>query len=257
MTAGSGVKPSPTTLGGGVPPPRGRDRAALPTARSVLAVVARPGDEAYYLGAVLDSCRAQGSSISVLAFTRGEASPYNDSHERLDSVRPFEFDAAASVLRAEHRRLVDYPDGQLSRLPVERLAEHVIRMIREYDIDLLLTVDGRVTDRTAAYAACHAGRQCEVPVLGWTLPHDVARAVRKASGVTMTGDSCRRIDLELRVRRKTQRYAMRAHDSQCRGDAAQLARLAIQGDREWLRWLVPAQTGGSSLTDGVREEVRG
>jgi LmbE family N-acetylglucosaminyl deacetylase len=244
MTAETGVRPP---VGGGRPEtgPLKRLHATLPEARSVLAVVARPGDEACYLGAVLDAFRARGCTVSVLAFSCGDASPYNDSMEHLREIRPFEFDAAASALRARHCRLADYPEAELRRLPVERLAEIITRMINEWDIDLILTVDGRLSDRTAPCAACYAGREHDVPVLGWTLPHEVARAVREATGLPVTGDARSRIDFELRVTRRTQRYAMSAHRSQFRGDVTQLARLAVQGDREWLRWLVPVSPGGS------------
>jgi hypothetical protein len=116
----------------------------------------------------------------------------------------------------------------------------VIRTIQEWAIDLLLTVDGRLGDRTAACVACHAGREAAIPVLGWTLPHEVAKAVREATGLPVSGDAGTRIDFELRVRRTVQRHAMRAHGSQSGGATTQLARLTVQGDREWLRWLVPA-----------------
>jgi LmbE family N-acetylglucosaminyl deacetylase len=230
MTAEIGLRPS-----SGEP---GRQRR-LPEAKSVLAVVARPGDEASYLGAVLDAFRRRGSDVSVLAFSRGEASPYNESMETLDAIRPFEFDAAASALRAEHCVLADYPEAELRRLPIASLAERVIRVVREWCVDLLLTVDGRLGDRTAACVACQAGRELDIPVLAWTLPHEVARAVRETTGLSVTGDAGLRIDFELSVRRNVQEYAMRAHCSQSRGDSMQLARLALQGDREWLRWLVP------------------
>jgi LmbE family N-acetylglucosaminyl deacetylase len=226
MTADMGVRPS-GALG------------RLPEAKSVLAVVARPGDEACYLGAVLDAFRCGGSQVSVLAISRGDGTPYNDTMELLRSIRPFEFDAAASALRAAHCLLADYPEGELRRLPVARLAERVIRSIHEWDVDLVLTVDGRLDDRIAACVACHAGRELAVPVLAWTLPHEVARSVRETTGLSVTGDADLRIDFELRVRRTAQRCAMRAHGSQSSGDSIQLARLAIQGDREWLRWLVP------------------
>jgi LmbE family N-acetylglucosaminyl deacetylase len=226
MTADAGMRPSGT-------------HERLPDAKCVLAVVARPGDEACYLGAVLDAFRRNGSQVSVLAISRGDASPYNDSMARLTAIRPFEFDAAASALRASHCMLADYPEAELRRLPVARLAERVIRMVREWNADLLLTVDGRLGDRMAACVACHAGRELAIPVLGWTLPHDVAKVVRETTGLSVTGDADLRIDFELRVCRDAQQCAMRAHGSQVRGDCTQRARLAVQGDREWLRWLVP------------------
>lgn len=223
---------------------------SLPETESVLAVVARPGDEASYLGAVLDAFRRAGSDVSVLALSRGDASPYNDSMEPLREVRPFEFDAATSALRAVHCMLADYPEAELRRLPIARLAERVTRAVREWAVDLLVTVDGRLGDRTAACVACQAGRELDIPVLAWTLPHEVARHVRDATGLCVAGDAGLRIDFELSVRRTTQKYAMRAHYSQSRGAGTQLARLALQGDREWLRWLVPvpgspAQAGRS------------
>src|SRR3954469_6564773 len=148
MTADTGMRPSSGASG---------RLGALPKARSVLAVVARPGDEACYLGAVLDAFRCGGSDVSVLAFTRGDASPYNESMEHLGSIRPFEFDAAASALRAAHCMLADYPEAELRRLPIARLAERVTRIINEWGIDLLLTVDGRLGDRIAACVTCQAG----------------------------------------------------------------------------------------------------
>ncbi len=235
---------------------RRRLRTVLPSADSVLAVVARPGDESCYLGAVLETFGRQGCELGVLAFTRGDESPYNDSMQMLDSIRLFEFEAAASVLRASHRQVVDYREAELCRLPIERLAEHVNRRIREWCVDLVLTVDGRLIDRTAADAACRAAREHGVPVLAWTLPHDVAQSVTDASGLTMTGDCEERIDFELQVGRRVQISAMRAHQSQCGGDAQQLARLSVQGDREWLRWLVPEPATPPTPCPTAPREVR-
>jgi LmbE family N-acetylglucosaminyl deacetylase len=229
--------------------PHGPLSRSLPAAHSVLAVVARPGDEACYLGAILEIFHRQGCEVGVLAFSRGDAAPYNDSLQPLDSIRVFEFAAAASVLGAGHRMVVDYPENELCRLPVERLADHVTRMIREWAVDLIVTVDGRLVHRSAAAAACCAGRDRGIPVLAWTLPHEVARLVTKAGGLRVTGDPAGRIDFEVGVRREVQRRAMRAHQSQNRGDGVQFARLDIQGDREWLRWLVPAAVRRSCVPE--------
>ena len=46
----------------------------LPTWASVLAVVAHPDDESFGLGAVIDAFRRQGTVVTVLCFTQGEAS---------------------------------------------------------------------------------------------------------------------------------------------------------------------------------------
>jgi N-acetylglucosamine malate deacetylase 2 len=217
------------------PPAFGFPVATLPAARGVLAVVARPGDESGYLGAVLDAFRLAGAAVNVLALTSGGSSPDDDASCLLDLVRSLEFDLAASVLGVERRFVLDHGDEALLRLGVDELAGHVRRVVRECDADLLVTVDGRGTESAVPHAVTRAGRECDVPVLGWTLPCDVARSVRRASGLAVTGN--RSIDVEIRVRRSTQRRAMRVHRSLVREDRVQLARLAIQGDREWLRWL--------------------
>ena len=65
----------------------------------------------------------------------------------------------------------------------------------------------------------------------------MARAVGRAGGLALTGGAYGRIDVELRVVREPQRRGMDEHRSQSPGDAVHLARLAVQGDRELLRWL--------------------
>src|SRR4051812_45767867 len=85
-------------------------RAVLPAARGVLAVVARPGDESGYLGAVLDAFHGRGAAVSVLALTSGESSPDGDVAHLLHLVRSMEFDLAAAALGADRRFVVDRPD---------------------------------------------------------------------------------------------------------------------------------------------------
>lgn len=214
----------------------GSSCAGLPEARGVLAVVARPGDESYYLGGVLDAFRKGGAAVGVLCLTRGENSPYNDSMEPLETIRRFEFEVAMFVLRAEYRQLADFPDKALGEVPVAELAERVVRMIHECRADLLLTVNGRPGDPSAAEAASRAGQDLRIPVLAWTPPRE------------MTNGPSPPIDFGVRVDRRVQRCAMRAHHSQGSGDEAHIARLTRQGDREWLRWLVrpAAETTGEA-----------
>jgi hypothetical protein len=76
-------------------------------------------------------------------------------------------------------------------------------------------------------------------VLAWTLPHDVASAVHHVGGPAIGGDSATRIDITVHVDRRVQWQATHTHRSQAGGDGPEKARLALQADREWLRWLVP------------------
>ena len=135
---------------------------ALPWARNVLAVIARPGQESADLGALLYAFGRSGARLALLCLTRGEASPLNSTCERLETVRPWELQVAAGLLGVSSVTVSDYPDGGLSLAPVSALTEKVRRAIRSHAPDLLLVVDpaaaGDPDDARAAKAACLAAR---------------------------------------------------------------------------------------------------
>jgi N-acetylglucosamine malate deacetylase 2 len=204
-------------------------RRPLPKACSVLAVTARPGQESADLGGLVYAFRRAGASLGLLCLTRGEASPLNSACARLQAVRPWELQLAASVLGISWVAIASYPDGGLRRQPAAELAGRVRRTIRQYAPDLLLVPDpvgGGPDDTAVAAAAVAAARHAGVPV--------VARTWRGARGAWM-------IDLggETATARAIQKSAAAAHDSQS-GDLPRLTRrLDRLGGREHLRWLAP------------------
>ncbi len=101
----------------------------LPAWRSVLAVIAHPDDESFGVGAVLAALTEHGSTVSVLCFTRGEASTLHGTPGELASVRAAELVAAAHALGVADVELLDYPDGQLNQVPVAELATRVTTAI--------------------------------------------------------------------------------------------------------------------------------
>jgi N-acetylglucosamine malate deacetylase 2 len=134
----------------------------LALARNVLAVTARPGCESADLGGVLYAFRRGGAFLGLLCLTRGEASPLNSSvSARLEAIRPWELQLAASVLGISWLAVADYPDGGLRCYPAAELAERVRRAIRQHSADLLLVIDpdtGDPGDAAVAMAACAAAR---------------------------------------------------------------------------------------------------
>jgi LmbE family N-acetylglucosaminyl deacetylase len=123
-----------------------RPRGILHDVRSVLAVVAHPDDESFGLGAVLDLLAAVGAGVAVVCFTRGEASTFRADPGDLATVRPAEFTAAARVLGVTATRLLGYPDGGLSAVPLYELAVQVREMALEVAASHLVTFDvGGVT----------------------------------------------------------------------------------------------------------------
>jgi Uncharacterized proteins, LmbE homologs len=201
--------------------------ARLPAARHVLAVVAHPGEESCYLGAVLSRLRREGARISVLSLTRGEAAPCDGPPVRPGVVRPFELQMAGFVLAMTHVTIADLPDGMLGTLPMRRVTELIRLEAAQIGADLLLTVDRGADgpdDGVTAEATRLAGRALGVNVLAWC---DGRRAP----------DGGADVDLDVTADRETQRSAIRAHQSQRGRYAARLARLATAGGHDHLRWL--------------------
>ena len=210
------------------PAPAGRQ---LPRASSVLVVAARPGQESADLGGLLYAFRRSGASLALLCLTRGEASSLNSSWcARLEAVRPWELQLAASVLGISEVTVASCPDGGLRSHPVADLTQLVRHAIRRSCADLLLVIapeSGDPDDTAAARAACAAARQANVPV--------VARAEARAGGTWMID-----LGVDAAIARAIQKAATAAHQSQSDALPELIRRLDLLDGREALRWLVPA-----------------
>jgi N-acetylglucosamine malate deacetylase 2 len=207
---------------------------ALPRARNVLAVIARPGQESAGLGALLYAFRRRGARLALLCLTRGEASPLNSTCERLETRRTWELQVAAGLLGISSVTVSDYPDGGLSLSPVQVVTERIRRVIREYVPDLLLVVDpaaaGDPDDAQVAKAACLAAESTGLPVLARALP-----GARTGWVIELGADAS--------AARAIQRCAAAAHVSQSAAGPQVRRRLDLLGSREPLRWLVPPAAG--------------
>jgi N-acetylglucosamine malate deacetylase 2 len=216
--------------------PTGRE---LPPATSVLAVCAHPDDESFGLGAVLDRFVESGAAVTVLCFTRGEASTLGAS-TALGDRRPTELAGAAAELGLGRVELHDHPDGSLESEPLDRLAEEVATLARDVNADLLMVFDeegvtGHPDHRRATEAAL-AGA-AEISALAWTIPQRVADALNEEFGTAFVGRADEEVDFVLPVDRSRQRRAMACHRSQLDGNPVLERRLALLGDSETARWL--------------------
>lgn len=212
---------------------------------SALAVVAHPDDESFGLGAVIDAVVRAGGRVSVLCFTRGEASTLGPRPD-LATIRTGEFARAAQILGVDDARLLDYPDGALPAVAVAELTDHVVRLAGTTSPTHLLAFDaGGVTghpDHIAATAAARAaGASLGVPVIGWALPHELADQLNAELGTAFTGRLAADLDWTVRVDRRVQRRAIAAHASQAGGNPVLHRRLELLGDTEHLR-LLPSGT---------------
>ena len=214
----------------------------LPAWSSVLAVVAHPDDESFGLGAVLDAWHRAGSRTAVLCLTHGEASTLRATTGELAEVRAREFSAAAQRLGVTETVLRDYPDGGLDQVCLSRLAGDVLDAARSVRADGLLIFDtsgvtGHPDHAAATDAALLAAVGLDMPVLGWTIPAQVAEQLNREFGVSFTGHPPSAVDIALRVVREPQLSAVAAHVSQAIPASVLSRRLELLGDLEHLRWL--------------------
>jgi N-acetylglucosamine malate deacetylase 2 len=202
----------------------------LPPARTVLAVTARPGVESTELGGLLYAFGQAGARTTLLSLTRGEASPFNATSSRLEAVRPWELQLASWLLGISSVAVADYPDGGLSDYPMPEFTERVRRAIAEHAPDLILVLDpiaGNADDARVARAVSLAARPAGVAVAARTMPGASDGWLVELGG-------------EADVAREAQRAAARAHASQREALPEEFRSLDSLGDREHLRWLVPA-----------------
>jgi LmbE family N-acetylglucosaminyl deacetylase len=211
----------------------------LPQVRSVLVVCAHPDDESFGLGAALGELTDQGSEVTVLCFTHGEASTLGTGAGALREIRAGELSAAAAVLGIGRVELLDHPDGSLAEVPLAALAAEIARLIAEAGAELLLVFDeagitGHPDHRRATEAALATDG---VPVLAWALPERVARALNAEFGTTFVGRTDQELDLSIEVDRGRQWQAITCHASQSLDNQVLWRRLELQGEQEAFRWL--------------------
>ncbi len=228
--------------------------AVGPATTSVLAVCAHPDDESFGLGAVLTRFADAGATVSMLCFTHGEASTLGRSDRPLGEVRRAELTAAAAVLGVGRVALLDYPDGGLAEVPLERLAADVAGAAGEVGADLLVVFDeGGITghpDHVRATQAALEGAP-HTPVIAWSLPRDVADELNAEFSAGFVGRDAGGVDLRLDVDRAVQRRAIACHASQAHDNPVLARRLELLGDTESLVWLRPAvrdpRAGGATV----------
>lgn len=217
-------------------------RTQLPAWRSVLAVVAHPDDESFGLGGVLAAFAAAGARVTVLCFTRGEASGLHGVEGDLATLRAEELASAASALGLDDVTLLSYPDGRLPDVDVHELAAQVVTVATEVDADGLVGFDrtgvtGHPDHAHATAAALDGAATLDLPVLGWVVPDWVAQALNTEYDASFDGLAEAELDLTITVDRERQRRAVACHPSQAVPGSVMWRRIELLEDKEYLRWL--------------------
>lgn len=102
----------------------------------LLILGAHPDDAEVYAGGLAANYRDQQHLVKIVSVTDGGAGHYDTSLTNLNEIRRDEAAAAAGIIGAFHE-VWDFPDGSLE--VSLRLRDQIIREIRSYQPDLVLT----------------------------------------------------------------------------------------------------------------------
>ena len=119
----------------------------------MMVVTAHPDDEASSFGGSLRLYQERGVETCIVCLTPGQAASYRGgarNDQELCAMRREEFAAACRILKVSSGIVLDYPDGQLHRLDMQRVVSDLTLRIREFRPQVLLTFDpaGSVTGHT-------------------------------------------------------------------------------------------------------------
>jgi LmbE family N-acetylglucosaminyl deacetylase len=119
----------------------------------MLAVTAHPDDEAAVFGGTLRVYSDRGVETSVLCLTSGQAASNRGSardDRELSAIRRKEFAASCAILNVGRFGVLDYPDGQLHRVEMHRPVSDLVRHIREFRPQVILSMgpEGAITGHT-------------------------------------------------------------------------------------------------------------
>jgi LmbE family N-acetylglucosaminyl deacetylase len=125
---------------------------------ALLCVAAHPDDEAFGPAGTIARYAAAGTPVDLLTFTRGQRGTMPtaaDTPEALGRLREYETRASALVLGIRQLTILDYMDGELDKIDVDELAEHIRRSIDGGNIDALITMGPIGITRHADHIAVH------------------------------------------------------------------------------------------------------
>ncbi|MEN6523916.1 MAG: PIG-L deacetylase family protein [Anaerolineaceae bacterium] len=109
--------------------------------KTILVFAPHPDDAEFYAGGTLALWEQQGHRIILVTVTDGNKGSYIHFAEELTRLRREEAKKAAEILGVSEILFLDYHDQELDLLPAGVLREQFVRLIRNYQPDVLVAED--------------------------------------------------------------------------------------------------------------------
>jgi LmbE family N-acetylglucosaminyl deacetylase len=189
--------------------------------KTVLVFAPHPDDAEYYAGGTLALLAQQGHRVVIVTVTSGDKGSYRYTAAELAALRREEAKKAAALLGAADILFLGHPDQELDLLPAGVLREQFVRLIRQYQPDVLVAEDVRYTEephpdhRAVARAAADAVAYASLPLVypahakSGLEPHFVKEKLYYSESPALTDKV---IDITATFERKME--ALAAHQSQ-------------------------------------------
>jgi LmbE family N-acetylglucosaminyl deacetylase len=109
----------------------------------LLCVFAHPDDEVFCAGGTIAKYVNAGAEVMVVSATKGDAGQIRDANlatrRTLGKVREQELRESCNRLGAQHAVCLNYGDGTLKDLDLNILVEHIVKIIRQFCPDIVIT----------------------------------------------------------------------------------------------------------------------
>lgn len=115
------------------------ERSQKKLRQTILIVLAHPDDESFPIGGTIAKYADRGHRIILVSATKGEAGIPGISAVEAAAVRQAEMMRAAGVLGIEQVIFLGYQDGEVTNAPAGELSERLVRLIRKYQPDVVIT----------------------------------------------------------------------------------------------------------------------
>jgi LmbE family N-acetylglucosaminyl deacetylase len=138
--------------------------------KKVLVMAPHPDDAEFYAGGLIASLVDEGGDVTIVTATDGCCGSYKEAREDLIQIRKKEAQEAA-ILAGARVVLLGYHDYELDRAPAGELRQKLIRMIREYKPEIIITIDPYASNeahpdhRALAWAASDAVNHASLPLV--------------------------------------------------------------------------------------------